>query len=269
MPLEEKKKHTSPIEQPLVSIITPLYNAAPFITKTIASIQQQTHTNWELIIVDDCSTDNGLHLVKQLAKNDARIQIHKQEINVGAARCRNLATTYAKGSYIAFLDADDLWAPKKLETQLKAMFATNNPVCFSSYVHIDAEGNLLKKRIKALTQLSYKKQHRNNYLGNLTGIYNVAVLGKINAPQIRKRQDWALWLTAINRSGKPALGIQEDLAYYRIHEGNMSANKWKLIPYNYSFYKEFLGYSSLKSISCLIRFFWEYFVNRTKMIERY
>lgn len=269
MPLEEKKKHINNQEQPLVSIITPLYNAAPYISKTIASVQSQTYPNWEHIIVDDFSTDNGLIIAETAAKTDSRIKVYKQPKNVGAAICRNRATELAKGDYIAFLDADDLWAPHKLDVQLKAMRQNQSTVCFSSYVYIDANGSLLKKRIKALPLLTYEKQHSNNYLGNLTGIYNAAVLGKIMAPNIKKRQDWAVWLLAIEKSGKPALGIQKDLAYYRIHKGNMSLNKWKLIKYNYKFYRTFLGYSIVKSTACLVRFFWEYFMERPKLIERY
>ena len=269
MPLKEKKKHTKTLEQPLVSIITPLYNAANYIAKTILSIQQQSHTNWELLIVDDYSTDNGLEIAKSIAKTDSRIHIYSQKSNQGAAVCRNKATEVARGDYIAFLDADDLWLSSKLEKQLNAMKTANNPVCYSSYVQIDASGQLLGKRIKALPELSYKKERSNNYLGNLTGIYNCAVLGKIIAPNIRKRQDWAVWLMAIEKSGKPALGIQEDLAYYRVHDGNMSSNKWKLVNYNYKFYRTFLGYSVLKSLWFLLLFFREYFVERPKLIERY
>ena len=267
MPLEEKKKLINLASQPLVSIVTPLYNAAPFIAKTIQSVLDQTYQNWELLIVDDASTDKGPDIVLDFCGNDTRIKFYPNKTNNGAAHCRNQATREATGDYIAFLDADDLWHRNKLEKQLIFMQERDCDVSYSSYLHIDELGNTLNKRVQALTELSYKKQHKNNYIGNLTGIYNVTRLGKIIAPNIRKRQDWAVWLEAIKKSGKPALGLQEDLAFYRIRQNSISANKRKLIKYNFAFYNTYLGYSWVKSAFCMIQFFWEYFIVRPKHIK--
>lgn len=262
-------KPTKIAEQPLVTIITPLYNAQDFITQTIESIQAQTYQNWEQIIVDDLSTDSSVAIVKDLAAKDGRIRLITLSRNCGAAEARNKATELASGDYIAFLDADDCWHPEKLEKQIAFMHAHNCDVSFTSYVQMDEAGKPLGKRIKALSKLPYSKQHLNNYIGNLTGIYNAAEIGKIIAPSIRKRQDWAVWLEAIKKSGKPALGIQEDLAYYRVRADSISANKMNLIKYNFQFYRTYLGYSWLKSAICLVRFFLEYFFVRTKYIETY
>jgi glycosyltransferase involved in cell wall biosynthesis len=269
MQLKEKKKHIKPQETPLVSIITPLYNAASYIAQTITSIAEQRYTNWEHIIVDDGSTDTSVAIVRALAKKDPRIKLSIGTKNNGAAFCRNKATALAQGKYIAFLDADDLWHPEKLERQITFMQQQQCDVSYTSYIHINAAGKPLQKRIKALAKLSYQKQHSNNYIGNLTGLYNCETLGKIIAPNIRKRQDWAVWLEAIQKSGKPALGLQEDLGYYRVHESSMSANKFDLVKYNYAFYNQYLGYSKIASGFYLLRFFWEYFINRPKQIEEY
>lgn len=260
------KKPTN--NESLVSIITPLYNAENYILATIKSIQSQTYAHWEHIIVNDGSTDNSLQLVEDVAKEDSRIKIITLSRNSGAAQSRNKATELATGDYIAFLDADDLWHPEKLEKQLQYMQQKNAAVSYTSYLHIDEEGKPLGKRIKALPELSYQKQHSNNYIGNLTGIYKASETGKIIAPNIRKRQDWAVWLEAIKKSEKNAVGLQEDLAYYRIRQGSISANKFNLVKYNFRFYKEYLGYSWLKSAFCLLRFFYEYFFIRTKWIEK-
>lgn len=268
MPFEEKKKHTSLEDKPLVSIITPLYNAEKYIAETISSVQNQTYAYWEHIIVDDASNDKSIQIVDSLASGDDRIIFLKNSENKGAAVCRNQATELAHGHFIAFLDADDLWVPEKLEKQLQFMIQNDCAVSFSSYQHINEEGEPLSRRIKALPSLSYKKQHSNNYVGNLTGIYNALLLGKIIAPSIRKRQDWAVWLEAIKRSGKPALGLQEDLAFYRVRKGSISANKMNLITYNFRFYREHLGHSFFMSVFYIIRFFWEYFFVRTKQIEK-
>ena len=120
----------------------------------------------------------------------------------------------------------------------------------------------------ALPSLSYQKQHTNNYIGNLTGIYHARSLGKIFSPNIRKRQDWAVWLEAIKKSGQVAVGIQEDLAFYRVRKGSMSSSKVKLVKYNFQFYRNYLKYSWGKSVVCLLRFFWEYFLVRPKYIKK-
>ena len=258
---------TKPIDFPLVSIITPLYNGDELIVETVASVQAQTHQNWEQIIVDDCSTDTSLSIVKELAENDKRIKVISLSQNKGAAHSRNMATDEAQGRYIAFLDADDLWHPEKLERQIGFMRQQDCAVSYTNYLHIAEDGSSLNKRIKAMPQLSYAKQHTNNYIGNLTGIYDVTKVGKIIAPNIRKRQDWAVWLEAIEKSNNPASGLQEDLAYYRIRKDSVSSNKVSLIKYNYIFYRKYLGHSSFKSSYYLFRFFWEYFFVRPRWIE--
>jgi len=264
----EKKKHIRFEDHPLVSIITPLYNAEKFIAETISSIQNQTYSNWELIIIDDASTDSSREITEEFAIKDKRIILIKSKKNIGVALSRNLATDRANGHFIAFLDSDDIWHPEKLDIQVRFMIERNGSVSFTSYQQIDVDSKPLNRRIKAMETLSYKKQHRNNYIGNLTGMYNAEVLGKIKAPNIRKRQDWALWIEAIKRSGKPALGIQMDLAFYRVHKGSMSGDKINLIIYNFQFYKYYLGHSWMASSYYLLRFFWEYFFIRPKQIEK-
>ncbi|MBT8262790.1 MAG: glycosyltransferase [Bacteroidia bacterium] len=268
MQLKETKEHTNDKSSPLISIITPLYNAESFVSETIKSVLNQTYSNWEQIIVNDASTDASLSIVKRFAQNDERIRIEDLSNNKGAAYCRNLATDLARGTYIAFLDSDDLWHTEKLEKQVAFMIKNKCDVSYTSYLHIDESGNSLNKRILALPKLSYKKQHCNNYIGNLTGMYNAEILGKIASPDIRKRQDWAVWLEAIKRSGKPALGLQEDLSLYRVRRDSMSSNKAKLVKYNYSFYKDYLGYSSIKSGWNLMKFFYEYFFVRPRYIQK-
>lgn len=253
---------------PLVSIITPLFNAEKYIAQTLESVQQQSYNNWEHIIVNDASKDASEEIVKIIAQKDPRVQLVSLPENKGAAYCRNHATELAKGNYIAFLDSDDLWHPEKLTKQIGFMQTNNCEVSYTSYLHINEAGEGLHKRVKALSELPYKKQLRNNYIGNLTGVYHVSTLGKIAAPPIRKRQDWAVWLSAIKKSGKPALGLVEDLAYYRVREGSISSNKLALIPYNFTFYRSYLGYSWGASVYRLLCFFWEYFMVRPKNIEK-
>lgn len=255
------------MESALISIVMPLYNAEAFLEIAMKSVLQQNYTQWELLIVNDASTDASLKIAEKYAEKDQRIRLFSSEINKGAAYCRNRATQNAKGDYIAFLDADDFWFPEKLLAQLQFMQKNACSVSFHDYVQVDEEGKSLGKRIKALSVLPFKKQLKNNYIGNLTGMYNVEKLGKIEIEFLRKRQDWALWLEAIRRSGKPALGMSKSLAAYRITESSLSAKKWTLIRYNYLFYRDYLHYSTPKASVSFLQFLWEYFMIRPRQIE--
>ncbi|MEM0517550.1 MULTISPECIES: glycosyltransferase family 2 protein [Aequorivita] len=267
MPFEEKKKHIDVNEDVLVSVIMPVHNSSKFVAEAVNSVLSQVYHNWELIIVDDASTDNTAAIIEELAAKDHRIKCLKLSANQGPGYCRNKATNIAQGAYIAFLDSDDLWAPEKLKVQLEFMLKNACAVSFTSYLHIDENGNPLNKRVIAMPVLSFKKQRSNNYIGNLTGMYHAATLGKIASPEIPKRQDWALWLEAIKRSKKPAKGIVQDLAFYRIRKDSVSANKVRLLKHNYNFYKKHLGYSIPVSIYFMSCFLWEYFFIRPKFIE--
>lgn len=248
----------------MVSIITPMFNSEAFISETIYSILLQTFPDWELILIDDNSSDNTCQLVQPFIDKNPKIKLVKNHTNFGAARSRNKGIEIAKGDYITFLDADDLWKPEKLETQLAFIKGNNSDVCYSSYDLINEEGERLNKGIKALPVLTYQKLLKSNYVGNLTGMYNAKVLGKIISPDLRKRQDWLLWLAAIKKSGKPALGIEESLAFYRVRENSMSSNKFGLLKYNYLVYKKGLKFSSLKSSYCMLRFLFEHFFIKSK-----
>jgi hypothetical protein len=248
----------------LVSIITPLYNSEAFISQTIHSVLKQSYPNWELLLIDDCSTDNTRTIAERFTNKHNNIILLKNKVNAGAAVSRNKGIAEAKGDYIAFLDADDLWKPEKLEKQLAFMETENCEVCFSSYEQMDETGRPLNKLIKALPILTYKKYLKSNYIGNLTGIYNAKRLGKITSPNLRKRQDWLLWLVAIKTSGKPAKSVQESLAFYRVRNDSMSSNKFNLIKYNYWVYRKGLGFSVPKSIWSMFIFLWEHFFVKSK-----
>jgi len=248
----------------LVSVITPCFNAEKTISETIESVINQSYKNWELIIVDDASSDNSVEIIQKYTSQFSNIKLIKIEENSGASISRNTATEHAKGNFITFLDSDDLWLSHKLETQINFMLENNLDVCFSSYELMNEEGESLNKMIKALPVLSYNKLLKSNYVGNLTGIYNAKTLDKIYAPNLKKRQDWLLWLKAIETSKKPAKSINESLAKYRVRRNSISSNKINLLKYNYLVYKKGLGYSPLKSFFCLIRFLFEHFFVKSK-----
>lgn len=240
----------------VVSVIMPAHNAAGFIAESIRSVQQQTFPHWELLVIDDASNDDTSRIVEEQKAADPRIKLHILPTNQGAGFSRNIGIKAAVGKYISFLDADDLWKPHKLETQLKVMQEEHVDVCFSSYELMNEAGESFKKQIKALNFLSFEKLKKANYIGNLTGIYNASKIGKIYCPLIRKRQDWGLWLLAVEKAGF-AKGIEEPLAVYRERKNSISGNKIEMLQYNYMVYREVLEYSSLKSFFLMALFLWE------------
>lgn len=145
------------MENPLVSIITPSFNSEKYIADTIKSIQDQTYTNWEVIIVDDCSADKTVSIISEIAQFDKRIQLFQLEKNSGTGIARNYALSKAKGSYVAFLDSDDLWKQTKLEKQIDFMLKNHLPYTFSFYECINEKGESLNKRVEAPINLSYKQ----------------------------------------------------------------------------------------------------------------
>jgi teichuronic acid biosynthesis glycosyltransferase TuaG len=241
------------MEKNTVSIITPSFNSAKFIAKTIESVQNQSHQKWEMIIVDDCSADQTVSIVEQFVSNDNRIRLFQLEKNSGAGIARDLALSKAKGDYIAFLDADDLWKPLKLEKQLQFLKDNKAHFTFSFYDCIDEEGNELNKRVEAPRNLSYRQLFFCNYVGNLTGIYEVNYFGKIAISSTRKRQDWMVWL-AILKKIKTAKPIPESLALYRIRDNSLSASKVDLLKHNFSVYRSFHGYNFVLSLFIMVGF---------------
>jgi glycosyltransferase involved in cell wall biosynthesis len=229
----------------LVSIIIPCYNSSKFISQTIESVLNQTHQNWEMIIVDDCSTDNSVRILTEYIKNDERIKLIKLEKNSGPAIARNRATEEAKGRYIAFLDSDDVWLPKKLEIQLKFMSKNKVSLCYSSYYLIDETGietGLFITKEKS----NYDKLLKSNFIGNLTAIYDTEYLGKQYTNNVR-RQDYALWLKILKRIDE-ANGILEPLAKYRIHNKSISANKIKAASWQWNIYRNVEKLNLIKSM---------------------
>jgi teichuronic acid biosynthesis glycosyltransferase TuaG len=241
------------MESALVSIIIPSYNSSQFIVEAIRSVQAQSYGFWEIIVVDDCSTDDTITILSQFVATDKRIQFFKLESNSGTGVARNLGVDKANGKFIAFLDADDLWKPQKLEKQLAWMQTYKLPFAFSFYDCIDEQGKSLYRIIQAPKNLTYKQLFFCNYVGNLTGIYEVDFFGKIPISAIRKRQDWMLWLTILKKI-KTAKPVPESLAWYRIRTNSISTSKINLIQYNYAVYRQFHGFNAMVATLCMIAF---------------
>ncbi|MCD8305412.1 MAG: glycosyltransferase [Prevotella sp.] len=249
----------------LVSVIMPTYNSSQFVAESIDSIIAQTYKNWELVITDDCSTDNTLEILRTYAKKDPRIVIQTNEHNGGAGITRNKCIAAARGQYISFCDSDDRWLPKKLELQLDFMRAKDVALCFSPYYSCD-ENNQYLGYISAPEHVSLFDIMCDNKIGFLTCIYDTSALGKHLMPRQRKRQDHAMLLNLL-RICHTAYSVPRPLAFYRIHPGNLSRSKISLLKYNAQTYTEVFGWPKPLSYAFLfILFLPTYFAKRLKNI---
>ena len=235
----------------LVSIITPCYNADKYIAQCIASVQKQTYYNWEMLIVDDCSTDHSVEIIETFQKNDERIKLIRLDLNSGAAISRNKAIYQAKGNYMAFLDADDMWLPSKLELQILFMQKNKYVFTYTSYEEIDETGHFLKLKSIFKAQLNYRDLWAANRIGCLTAVYDVKQLGKMYMPNIRKRQDYALWLTILKQPHIYCFGLNEVLSQKRILQSSISSNKLEMLYWNFRMFRNTQYYGIAKSLYCL------------------
>lgn len=220
----------------LVSVIMPSYNTARFIKETIESVLEQTYSNWELIIVDDCSTDNTDKVVSEYLK-DERIRYIKNEKNSGAAISRNRALREAKGKWIAFLDSDDLWEADKLEKQIGFMKSNGCHFSYTNYVEIDEESTPNGKSVTGPKRITKHGMYNYCWMGCLTVMYDAEAVGLIQIKDIRKNNDYAMWLKVCKKA--ECYLLDETLAKYRKRSGSISNHGYtKLIKWHYRLYRE-------------------------------
>ncbi len=242
---------------PLVSIITPLYNSELYLAATIKSVKAQTLTDWEMLVVDDCSIDTSVQIVQSFAESDHRIKLLRLTTNAGAAVARNTAISAATGRYIAFLDSDDLWLASKLEHQVLFMQKNSLPFSWTSYEVVNEIG-VIRGMQPAARQLSYNGLLRKqDVIGCLTAMYDTSVFGKQYMPQIRMRQDYGLWLRLLREAGEQQWicdGLPEVLAQYRLHKRAMTRNKARAAYYQWRLYRDVERLSLMTSFSCFVSY---------------
>lgn len=221
----------------MVSIIMPSYNTAKFISSTIKSVLAQTYTNWELIIVDDCSTDNTDEVVEPFL-SDSRICYMKNEKNSGAAVSRNRALREAKGKWIAFLDSDDLWLPEKLEKQIEFMKKNDCHFSYTNYIEIDENSMLNGRSITGPKRITQHGMYNYCWIGCLTAMYDAETIGLIQIADIKKNNDYAMWLKACKKAD--CYLLDEVLAKYRRgRTGSVSNHSVKtMIKWHYKLFRE-------------------------------
>ena len=235
----------------MVSIIMPCYNSQKYISTSIKSVLSQSMTEWELIIINDASTDKTKEIIESFANLDSRIKVFHLKKNSSAAVARNIGITNARYKNIAFLDSDDLWLPQKLERQLSLMQKYDLPFSYSSYYVINNESKVLGIR-KAQKTMTYNKLlHHGNDIGCLTVIYNKELFaGSLFNEKIRIHEDYKMWLDMFQNITS-AEGIEEPLALYRVHPGSKNLNKFRSLKWNWMLWRDYqkLGFFTSLFIS--------------------
>ena len=237
----------------LVSIITPMYNSEATIAETIKSVLAQTYSEWEMVIVDDCSTDASASIVKKYQNIDKRIHYYKREKKSSVANARNYAIKRSKGHYLAFLDSDDLWEKDKLQKQVSFMEKNNVSFCYSACATIDENSRKTGKIRWIKSYADYAILLKGNFIPCLTVVLEKKLFDKIEFPEI-KHEDYAVWLSIL-KTGIKAYGINEVLAYYRVNSKSVSANKFKAALWTWDIYYNYEKIPFYKSAYYFINYF--------------
>lgn len=240
--------------QPLVSIVTPVYNAERFLTDTIMTVQDQTYQNWEWLLVDDKSSDSSVETIKKAQKADKRIKLVSMAQNGGAAKARNAGIEAAQGKYLAFLDADDLWSAAKLERQVSFMQKYDSAFSFTGYEFADADGKPNGKKVSVPSTITYRQALKNTTIWTSTVMLDISKLSKqeVSMPDIRRGQDTATWWKILKKIDY-AHGLSEVLSLYRRTDESLSANKLTALKRTWNLYR---NVEKLGIISSSYNFCW-------------
>ncbi len=224
-------------KKPEISIITPVFNAAHTIQRTIDSITNQTTDQWQLILIDDKSTDDSLKIIEKAALNDDRIHILKNKRNLGPAHSRNEGIRLAKGRFITFLDADDCIEKEKLKMQIEFMKKNQFEFTYTDYwIH---KPGFPTHRFYTPDKVSYRDILKSNPISCLTAVYDTSRIGKIYMPNILKRQDYGLWLILLKQHVNYAHRMDGCFATYYLQDNSVSSNKWKAAQFQWKIYREY------------------------------
>lgn len=239
----------------LVSIVVPVYNAESFIRETIQYVQAQTYEGWELILVDDCSTDKSCAMIEAMQSADGRIRLIRQETNSGAAHCRNSGIRCARGRYLCFLDADDIWEKNKLEREL-AFIGDGKSFVFTGYEFADENGQGLGKVVHVPEKITYSEALKNTTIFTSTVMIDRSVIADedIMMPCIAS-EDTATWWNILKKYGR-GYGLDENLVRYRRSVGTLSSNKLLAIKRIWNLYRSHEKLSLIKSLYCMV--FWAF-----------
>lgn len=224
------------MQKGLVSIITPVYNAERFIAGTIESIAKQSYKDFELLLIDDHSTDNSLSIISSFSEQDSRVKVLQTPYNSGAAVARNIGLENASGQYVAFLDSDDMWKENKLKDQIQFMTENNSGFTYTNFEMITETDELIKPRVTLPESLDYVGLLKNTAIACSTVVIDKQVFGDFRMPEVRKGQDTATWLMLL-RGGNDARLVDKVLGSYRIVKGSISSNKVEALKRTWNTYR--------------------------------
>jgi len=228
-----------------VSVIMPSFNSSKFIVDSINSVVSQSFKNWELIIIDDCSCDDSVTIIKKFCEVDSRVKLFVNDINFGVAEARNRGIQEANYPLIAFIDSDDIWVNSKLEIQVKFMLDFKAAISFSQYYRINEFGLVIGEVLKIPEKISYNNLLKGNSIAMSTSMVNTKIIG-FNKFEKIGHEDYYFWLSYL-RNGFIALGINENLCFYRVHSNSLSFNKFKAVKFTWYIYRKLLNFNIFKS----------------------
>jgi len=253
-----------------VSVIMPNYNCEKFVEETVRSVMNQTYDNWELLIVDDCSTDNSVEVLEKLCEEDVRVKLFVNEKNSGAAASRNRAMREASGRWIAFLDSDDLWLPEKLEKQLQFMTGNGYKFSYTAYEHIDESSAQMHIKVVGPKKLTKRKMFRYCYPGCLTVMYDGSETGVVQIPDeiANGENDYAVWLKVVKYF--PCYYLDEILSRYRVRGNSLShkSKKTKLMKNHYRLFRLSEKRSPIGAWFCMMRNLYFGFWKKVKYVKK-
>lgn len=232
---------------PKVSVIMPAYNAERFIEQAIVSVMGQSVPDWELLVIDDCSSDGTCAVVEGLAARDGRIRLLRNETNQGAAKTRNRGLELCRGTYIALLDSDDVWHPNKLQVQLETLEKTGADLCCTSYRIVNSQGEKAKEDYLVPEAISFDSLLKENMIGCSTVLLRGSVMANYRFTTEYYHEDYVMWLSML-RDGYTAVGCQQVLADWRYLENSRSFDKSKAAKNRWRIYRGYLKLPLWKSL---------------------
>lgn len=241
-------------QEPIVSVIMPVYNGEAYIEIAIRSVMAQTYKNWRLLVVDDGSTDSTIAIVQQLMQDDSRIQLLRNPVNMGVAKTRNRGLDLCDGDYVAFLDADDIWHSEKLTTQIEKMKLENADLAYTSYAVVNCDGNQIKKPYLVPGSVTFDELLKENVIGCSTVVLSSSVAKKRRFEVDFYHEDYCLWLDLLQQ-GHRAVGCTEVLVDWRLISNSRSFNKKRSAMNRWRIYREHLKLPVMKSTFLLICYF--------------
>ena len=237
----------------MVSVIMPAYNAEQFVEQAIRSVMEQTIPNWELLVLDDCSRDKTCEIVERLAAEDGRIVLLRNENNQGVAKTRNRGLDQCRGSYVAFLDSDDVWHPEKLETQIELLKQANADLSYCAYEVINQDGHRVKKDYLVPQNIGFEDLLKENVIGCSTVVLTEKIAKTYRFKEAFYHEDYVLWLQIL-KDGYRTVGSREILAQWRYIENSRSFDKRRSARNRWKIYREYLGLSPVKSAYFFINY---------------